>query len=205
MSVQETSEETAQHTAPSNDGPPSAGGPAENVEQIREILFGPEIRQYGQRFARIEERFAHESAELRAEMRRRLDALEAYARQEVTELGKRVRAETEERTESAARLSQSLADSVKSLERHLAESDERTANSLREFRQSTFEHIKGILDDLTGQIRAIEASQTRHIEEVRGCGVDRLAFASLLTEIAVRVRGELGVTGLGESNGGPKP
>jgi hypothetical protein len=98
-------------------------GSAETVERIREILFGPQIREYGQRMSRIEERLSQETTELKAEVRRRLDSLDAFTRQEMSDLRERLRTERGERTESAARLSQTLADSIKSLERRLTESD----------------------------------------------------------------------------------
>jgi len=203
MSVQEASVELPQ-TAPSGEGPGSTSVAAESVERIREILFGPHLREYGERFTRFAERVSQETAELKAEMRRRLDSVEAYSRQEVNDLEERLRTERGERTESANRLSHTLADSVKSLERRLAESDERTSNVLRELRQSTFDRFKGALDELTEQISTMESSQNRHIEELRGRSIDRFAFAGLLTELALRLRGEFGVRGLGESDGGPK-
>lgn len=203
MRVQQASGEAMQQTASSDDHPQS--GTAENVEQIREILFGPQMREYGQRFTRLEERLSQETTDLKAEVRRRLDALEAYTRQEVKDLGESLGLERGERTESANRLSQALTDSIKLLERGLTESEERMSNTLRELRQSTFDRIKGVLDDLTKQIGNMESSQNRSIEELRSRSIDRLALASLLTELALRVRGEFGMTGLGESDGDPKP
>lgn len=202
MRVQEASSDAMQQTA-SSDHPQS--GTAENVEQIREILFGPQIRECGQRVTRLEERLSHETAELKAEVRHRLDALEAYTRQEVNDLGERIRLERGERAESANRLSQALTDSVKSLEQGLMESDDRMSNIVQELRQSTLDRIKGVLDDLTKQISKMETSQNRSIEELRSRSIDRFALASLLTELALRVRGEFGMTGLGQSDGDPKP
>jgi len=206
MSVQKASSgDLVGQNAPFGDGQHAQPGTAENVEQIREILFGPQIREYAQRFTRIEERLSQETEELKAEVRRRLDALEAYTRQEVKELAERLRTERTERAESVNQLSEALTDSVKSLERSLAESDDRMSNVLRELRQSTFDYIKGVLDDLTNQISTMESSQNRSLEELRGRSIDRLALASLLTELALRVRGEFGVAGLGKSDGSPKP
>jgi DNA repair exonuclease SbcCD ATPase subunit len=198
-----SAEKVLEETAGSGEGPRSPSGSAENVERIREILFGPQIREFGQRLSRIEERLSKETDELKAEVRRRLDSLEAYTRQEVSDLGERLRTERSERTESGTRLSQALADSMKSLERRLTESDERMANALRELRQATFDRIKSVLDDLAEQIGKLEASQNRHLEEVRDRSIDRFEFAGLLTELALRVRGEFGVDGLGESDGDP--
>ena len=198
-------EKAEEDTARGGGGSCSPTGSADNVDQIREILFGPLIREYGQRLSRIEERLSQETSELKAELRRRLDSLEAYTRQEMSDLGKRLQTERCERTESVNRLSQALTDSIKSLGLGLTECDERMANSLGELRQATFDRIKGVLDDLAGQIRTSEESQNRHLENLRGRSIDRFEFAGLLTELSLRVRGEFGVNGLRESDGGPKP
>jgi hypothetical protein len=79
------------------------------------------------------------------------------------------------------------------------------ANGLREFRQATFDRIKSVLDDLAEKISKLEASQTRHLEELRDRSIDRFEFAGLLTELALRVRGEFVMNGLGESDGDPNP
>lgn len=198
-------EKLVEETTSGSDGPRSPSESGENVERIREILFGPQIREYGQRLSRMEERLSQESLELKTELRRRLDSIEAYTCQEASDLGERLRIEQDERNESGARLSQALADSTKSLERRVTESDERMAKYLRDLRQATFDRIKSVLDDLTGQISTLQTLQNRHLEELRTRSVDRFELASLLTEIALRIRGEFGANGLGELDGGPKP
>ena len=205
MSVREASEKKANQTAPSENGSGISSGPAGNVERIREILFGPQIREYERRLARIEEHLSQETTELKSEVRRRLEALEGYARQEVKDWNERLRTERDERSASGDRLSQTLALSIKSLENRLTESDERTSTALRELRQLTFDRIKGMVDDFTTQMDTLQNSQNRHLEELRGRSIDRFAFASLLTELAVRVQGELAVPGLEEPDGNPKP
>jgi uncharacterized protein YicC (UPF0701 family) len=205
MSVREASEKKANQTAPSENGSGISAGPAGNVDRIREILFGPQIREYGQRLARIEEHLSQETTELKSEVRRRLEALEGYARQEVKDWNERLRTERDERSASGDRLSQTLASSIKSLENRLTESDERTSTALRELRQLTFERIKSMVDDFTTQMDTVQSSQNRHLEELRGHSIDRFAFASLLTELALRVQGELAVPGLEEPDGNAKP
>ena len=77
---------------------------------------------------------------------------------------------------------------------------------LRDLRQATFDRIKGLLDDFTLQISTMENLQNRHLEELRASTIDRFALASLLTEVAMRIRNEFGVIGPGEAcDGGPKP
>jgi hypothetical protein len=204
--VQENAEDLTNRTTPSSDSPGDLPGPTQNVDRIREILFGPQIREYAQRFTRIEEHIAQEISEIKAEVRRRLDSLEAYTRQEGNELAEHLRIERSERTESADQLSRTLAENFKSMEKCLTQSNDRLSKDLRDVRQVTFDRIKGLLDDFTLQISTMENLQNRHLEELRASTIDRFALASLLTEVAMRIRNEFGVIGPGEScDGGPKP
>src|SRR5215813_12449769 len=77
--------------ASNNDNPGSVhaddGREGQNVDKIRDILFGAQMRDYDKRFARLEDRLMKDAEALRDEMRKRLDALESYVKQEAEALG----------------------------------------------------------------------------------------------------------------------
>src|SRR5260370_21342581 len=79
--------------------------PAENVDRIREILFGSRMREYSQRFLEMEERLVRETAELKAEFGRRVESLEARSLQELDSLADRLVTERSDRAESEGRIS----------------------------------------------------------------------------------------------------
>src|SRR5215210_3122558 len=64
-----------------------------NIDKIRQILFGGQMRDYEKRFSRLEERLLKESADLRDETKKRFDALEAFVRSEFEALSERLVAE----------------------------------------------------------------------------------------------------------------
>ncbi len=55
------------------------GPGVENLDKVRDILFGSQMRDNERRFGRLEERLAKEAGDLRDETRKRLDSLEVYA------------------------------------------------------------------------------------------------------------------------------
>jgi|SoiMethySBSTD1v2_1073268.scaffolds.fasta_scaffold291605_1 hypothetical protein len=171
----------------------SASVPAssENVDRIREILFGSQMREYGQRFAQLEERFQREADGLKSEIRAQLDSLEACTRQEMTNLSDRQKAERVERAESAERIARDFREATGVLERRMVQSDEQLSKDLREHRQLILDRHRNLLDELTQCVGRLETLQNRQLEEVRSNSVDRLVLADLLAEIAVRIRGDL--------------
>src|SRR6516165_11426379 len=75
-----------------------------NVEKIRDILFGNNMREYEKRFARLEERLTKSSEALREDLKKRFDSLETYVREEMESLGGRLKTEKSERTDSLKEL-----------------------------------------------------------------------------------------------------
>jgi hypothetical protein len=72
----------------------AAGAP---MEQVREILFGAQLKDMEIRFKRQEERFAQEISDVRDSFKKRLDSLENFMKSEVSGLLERLRRESEER------------------------------------------------------------------------------------------------------------
>ena len=68
--------------APVQDASAAAGG----LDKIRDLLFGRELSDVDKRFARLEARLAEDAAALREEVTGRLEALEAYVKDELSSL-----------------------------------------------------------------------------------------------------------------------
>ena len=66
-------QESLQAQAPDADGAAAAG----NLDKVRDLIFGGRMRDYDRKFARLEDRLAKETADLRDEVRKRLAAREA--------------------------------------------------------------------------------------------------------------------------------
>jgi hypothetical protein len=161
-----------------------------SLEKVRDILFGSQMRDVDRRFARLEERIARETRDLKEEIRKRLDALEAYARQESEALADQVRHEQGERAEADAKLARELADAARTVERRTAALEEQVSKGQREVRQQILEQHQRLSDDTRQKIEEVLAALAREAHELRNDKTDRLALASLLKEMAMRLTGE---------------
>src|SRR5262245_50545509 len=106
-----------------------------NLEKIREILFGAQMREYDRRFARLEERLLKEASEAREDSRRRFETLEHFIKQEVAALGERLRAENQQRSQSSEEITRELRDTSRNLWQKINQLDEQSSNTHRELRQ----------------------------------------------------------------------
>jgi NTP pyrophosphatase (non-canonical NTP hydrolase) len=147
----------------------AAGG---NLDKVRDLLFGGQMRDYDRKFARLEERLVKETTELRDDVKKRLAALEAYMKAEVESLSDRLRAEQDSRAGGAKDL----------------------ARELRDVRQQLHAQHQELGDDIRQRVEDVLARLAQEAHELRTDKADRSALAALLTEMAMRLTGELRAT-----------
>lgn len=185
-------------TAPDSDAGPAtvAESPGTgNLEKVRDILFGNQMREVDRRFARLEERIVKETRDLKDDIKRRLDALEAYATKETETLAGDIRQERGDRVEANARLARELADTSGAFERRSAGLDEQLARGQREIRQHILEQQQRLSEDMREKIDEVLAALARETHELRNDKTDRMALASLLKEMAMRLTDEFKLPG----------
>src|SRR5215472_16070145 len=102
-----------------------------NIDKIRDILFGSNMRDYEQRFARLEEALRKESLDIRDTTRRHLEALEAFVHKEFAALDARLNTERGERSENHSRLAADHASATSSIYRKIGEVESQEAHAKR--------------------------------------------------------------------------
>jgi hypothetical protein len=68
-----------------------------NLEKIRDILVGSQMREVEKRFARLEERLTKLSSDLRDDLNKSLTSLETFVKKEIESLNDRFLTESNER------------------------------------------------------------------------------------------------------------
>ena len=169
--------------------PPDEG--AGNIDKVRDILFGGQMRDYERRFLRLEERLAQEVGELKDDVRKRLAALEQFMKQEAASLGDRITTEHGERTDAIRDLSREARETALAFEKKTGQLDDQIGRAQRELRQQILELQQRMSDDLRERIADVLARLTREANELRSDKTDRSTLAALLTEMAMRLNGEI--------------
>jgi len=162
-----------------------------NVDKIRDILFGSQMRDYDKRFGRLEERLAKAAEALRDDLKKRFDSLESFVQQEVESLHQRLKTEKAERVETLKDLTRETRDSAKSLDNRLSQVDEHLAAAQGDLRTRILDQSKTLLNEIHKAHSEMESSLEREAESLRNEKTDRAALADLLTEMALRLKDEL--------------
>ncbi len=184
----------AKHKQPTRTKKGGKNGPVEetagNIDKVRDILFGGQMRDYDRRFSRFEERFAQEIAELKEDMRKRLAALEQFVKLETAALGERIKAEHDERTGAAKDLAREMRESAKASEKKIGQIDDSIEKLQRELRKQILELHKRLTDDMHGKIDDVTARLNQESGDLRNDKTDRAMLAALLDEMALRLSDE---------------
>lgn len=159
-----------------------------NLDKVREILFGNQMREYEKRFDRLDERLAKEGAKLRDDTKKRLDSLENYISNEVESLMDWLKNQQSGRDQAAQELAQAHKDTLKSLERKIAQIDEEAIKNNRELRQQILVQSRNLSDEIEQKYAEILAVLAREAKELRTDKTDRSTLAALFAEIAMRLK-----------------
>lgn len=164
-----------------------------NVDKIRDILFGSQMREYDSRFGRLEETLLKESSDLKESVRKRIDTLEVYFKKELESLAARLKAERDDRLASGKDLSGELKNAAESLTKAIRETQDGAAEADRELRSHVLEQTKALMDEIQTNRDSVLAVLERRFQELRNSKTDRAALAELLSEVALRLNREFRV------------
>lgn len=166
------------------------------VDRIRDILFGPLMREYDGRFQRLEGNLAREANEIRSDTQKRLDALERFIKGEVDSLNSRAAAEHGERCNATDKLGRDLADAARNLDTKVSNLSEQTAKNLGELRELLLQQYKILGGEIKDKYNQMKAGLDHETSQIRSGMIAREALAEMLSEVALRLKNEFRISGL---------
>jgi hypothetical protein len=173
------------------DKKPAGDGASErNVDQIRDILFGGQMRDYERRFGEFDARLEQELARLRDAQDKRLAQIDKRIDDQLDKLGKLLRQEIQDRNRSLDDLESRLQQAARTSRGEVAASLDAHAAELA----ATDERLRGVLADIAKATHArageTEGALARLAADLRDEKVGREDLAALLAEFALRLRGD---------------
>jgi hypothetical protein len=188
--------DSAREDSPSATGNEDSNQPeAGNVDKIREILFGGQMRAYDKRFSRLEERLTKESSDLREENRKLFNALETFVKSEFEALSHRLQSEQRTRDEAVQSVSRELYDTAKGLEAKLVQFDAQNLYAQRELRQQLLDQSKGLSEEIRRKYEEVSALLDRELAALDSDKTSRGSLSALFSEFALRLNNDFRMPG----------
>ena len=173
-----------------NSNPEMEGHEGANVDKIRDILFGSQMRDYDKRFGRLEERLIKDAESLRDEMKKRFEALEAFVQKEMESLGQRLKTEKAERAEADKELGVQHRDASKTFDKRLGSLDDQLTGDTAELRARILEQSKALTSEIMEKSREAKRLLDQEVAALRVDKADREGLGDLFTEFGMRLKNE---------------
>lgn len=161
-----------------------------NVDQIRDILFGGQMRDYERRFQELNQRLEADLARLRDTQDKRLAQIDKRIDDQLEKLGKLVRQEMQDRNSAVDDLESRMQQSARTARGEINKALEALGHEL----SVSDERLRGAIADLHTAANArageTESALARTGAELRAEKVGRDDLAALLTEFALRLKGD---------------
>ncbi len=165
-------------------------GPEANVDKIRDILFGSQMRDYDKRFSRLEERLVKTSETFRDDLKKRFDSLESFVKGEMDSLNERLKNEKSERAETIKGITKEIKETLRTLEKKLSQLDEGTAQAHAELRKAILDQSKNLTKEIDEKHKELVGCLEGEVATLTREKTDRAALADLFTELSLRLKDE---------------
>lgn len=159
----------------------------ESIDQIRDLLFGAQMRTVDRRLAQLEARFQTEIETTRKDFANRLDSLDAALKKQGAALDATIKAEREKRTEDLKSLGSDMNRGFEASEKSVTALDDATGKSDAELRDQMLALGKSLSADLRSLSDRLDADIARYVQELRSEKTDIASLVEIHTDAARRL------------------
>jgi hypothetical protein len=160
---------------------------AGNVDQIREILFGGQMRDYDHRFGQLERKMEAEFTRVSKDVGRQISALETYVRKELEKLTGKQLQEKKDRMDGLKTVEARMAKISEELDGRIASLHDQMTVENREISEEMRKNRQELLSDMTeliGEVTDLIHKESKELDELK---VSRAEIAGLFSEVAMRL------------------
>lgn len=159
----------------------------DNVDKIRDILFGNQMREFDRKFAQLEDRIASDFTAMRQENTYQIESLQNFVESEIEILSDKIASEEKTRVEQLDELDADLKKSVKQIDKKLVELGKSLDNLSRDTNQKILKQSQDHNAELSKQIEQSRKRMDEYKEELALGKVDKLALAEMLNGLAMQL------------------
>lgn len=174
-----------------NDNGATSHPPPESIDQVRDLLFGGQMRMVDARIQSLDERLAHETTAMRADFERQVTELDSAIKKELARHSERLVAERTKTVDDLKALSAELRDSLRSLEKRHTTLEEAAGLADAELRDHLLKQGASFSNDLARTSDRLSSELNRITTQLQADKLDSSALAAGLTELAGKLGGSV--------------
>jgi len=166
----------------------AAKAPApESIDQVRDLLFGGQMRMVDARLQSLDERMARETTAMRTEFERQITELDSSIKKELARHAERLAAERTKRADDLKALSTELKESLKSLEKRHMGLEETAGLADAELRDHLMKQGAAFTNELNRTSARLSGELDRIATALKDDKLDSALLINGLTELAGKI------------------
>lgn len=166
----------------------AAKSPApESIDQVRDLLFGGQMRMVDSRLQNLDERMARETSAMRTEFDRQISELDGSIKKELARHAERLAAERTKRADDLKALSVEMKESLKSLEKRHQGLEEAAGLADAELRDHLMKQGAAFTNELGRTSERLTSELDRISTSLKNEKIDSALLVSGLTELASKI------------------
>lgn len=159
----------------------------ENVDKIRDILFGEEMRVYERRFNELDQRLVREQQKLKDEINSRVTKFEGFLKKELDKLTEKDKQEKKDRIDAVKAIKDSLQEAIKEISKSIDEVDETLSKDCTDLRQEIHDLSQETDTNINTMATRLQDAIDIESSELHKVKAGREELADLFTELALRL------------------
>ncbi len=158
-----------------------------NIDKIRDILFGNNMRDYEKKFKRFEDGLTQARLQLREELLQRIKSLEDMLVSETESLIEKDKIERQERYDGQQELARELTALKSEINTRITQLDEQISKETKQFRQQMHNRLQELTMQVRQQGDGLSMLMKQEVTQLREEKVSRNDLAAFFTEFAMRL------------------
>lgn len=167
--------------------PTATDASPENLDKVRDILFGGQMRHIETRLQSLEERFIRDLAQLRSDTVRQASELEQFARHELQQVNDRLTQERQRRGEEQRQLRDELGAMLRDLDQRHARLEQATGVADAELRDQVLQHARATAAEFQRLGERMAGELARAERELDARKADLAWLGTLFGEVSARL------------------
>ena len=160
---------------------------ADNVDKIRDILFGNQMRDVDKRFASLEKSLTNDLAAMRNENALQIESLKTYIESEIEILGSKLSSEEKSRIEDVDDLDGRVKQQAKQIDKKIADVVKSLDKTSRDTNQKILKQTQDFGNELTKQISETRDRMDDQREALSAAKVDKQVLSEVLNALALQI------------------
>ena len=162
----------------------------DNVDKIRDILFGNQMRDFDRKFIQLEERIASDLGNLRKENALQIESLQTFIESEIEIIASKLATEEKTRIEEMDELDSDLKKNVKQIDKKIADVGKSLDSTSRDINQKLLKQSQDFNAEMNSQFEQTRKRMDGYKQELTNAKVDKSVLAEMFNSLALQINAE---------------